>query len=352
MRKENHSLWKVKHLMTMLSGDFKFAPCGQMVGANDLALFSDDYVMPNLHHAGRTSTVAGDLEERSPVTLNGESKLDHIEVTNGDIRSADGPQDSSAEQGNEDPDVTMEDPELAVTPTTGPAKRKDPNANNEVDKGKAQTNNGPQKEGPEKPSQTGSDSSKTADEAQVEDGVEKHKTSKPNGKTKHADRMDGVIEEDVNMEQSLIPTTETETDLAERNGVVKSSSLTSEIIDERFIHPFFTPPSAARPDRDAGLPPHEAEDIRRLLSLYVQKQEEVCRGTKRLYDGLLKADRLRKMVLGWAKSEGHCGPNRDMSDGEDWYDKEEWGLVDDLKKGQDEEEEETGVSAKKTRNRR
>jgi hypothetical protein len=100
------------------------------------------------------------------------------------------------------------------------------------------------------------------------------------------------------------------------------------------------------------LPKHEAEETRRLLQLYIQKQEEVCRGAQRVYDGLLKADRYRHMVMKWAKAEGHVGHNRDMSDGEDWYDKEEWGLEEDLKKGQDEEEEDATTTAKKTRTRR
>jgi hypothetical protein len=98
-----------------------------------------------------------------------------------------------------------------------------------------------------------------------------------------------------------------------------------------------------------GLPPIEAEETRRLLQLYIQKQEEVCRGSARLYDGLLKAERLRKTVYKWAKADGHVG---EMSDGEDWYDKEEWGLTEDLKKGQDEEEEDAVTTAKKTRTRR
>lgn len=105
------------------------------------------------------------------------------------------------------------------------------------------------------------------------------------------------------------------------------------------IHPIFLLPPSARPDRDFGLPPVEAEETRRLLMLYVQKQEEVCRGSWRLYEGLLKADRLRKTVFRWAKAEAHVG---EMSDGEDWYDKEEWGLEEDLKKGHDEDEDDAG----------
>ncbi|KAM3451821.1 hypothetical protein MY3296_004968 [Beauveria thailandica] len=118
------------------------------------------------------------------------------------------------------------------------------------------------------------------------------------------------------------------------------------------IHGIFLPPATARPDRDLGLPASEADDIRRLLALYVQKQEEVCRGTYKLHRGLLKAQRLRGDVLRWSKAEAHCGVNRDMSDGEDWYDKEEWGLDEDLKKGHEEEEEDTTTQAKKTRARR
>lgn len=138
---------------------------------------------------------------------------------------------------------------------------------------------------------------------------------------------------------------------AEQNGPQYGQDA-SETGASSFIHPIFMPPATAKPDRDLGLPGHEAEDIRRLLALYVQKQEEVCRGTYKLHRGLLKAQRLRADVLHWSKAEAHCGPNRDLSDGEDWYDKEEWGLTEDLKKGQDEEEEEVTTQGKKTRNRR
>jgi len=122
--------------------------------------------------------------------------------------------------------------------------------------------------------------------------------------------------------------------------------------DDLFIHPLFLAPRSAHPDRNLGLPEQEAEDVRRLVQLYVQKQEEICRGARKLHEGLLKADRLRKTVLQWSKAEAHCGSDRDMSDGEDWYDKDEWGLIEDLKKGQDEEEEDQTTQQKKTRNRR
>ena len=115
------------------------------------------------------------------------------------------------------------------------------------------------------------------------------------------------------------------------------------------LHPLYLIPSSAVPNRDFGLPEHEAEETRRLLMAWVQKQEEVCRGVDLIYEGLLKAQRMRSTVLGWCKAEGHVG---EMSDAEEWYDKEEWGLDEDLKKGHEEEDEDAGNQGKKTRGRR
>lgn len=116
------------------------------------------------------------------------------------------------------------------------------------------------------------------------------------------------------------------------------------------IHPLFKIPPSAIPTRDIGLPPAEAEETRRMLVSYVQKQEEVCRGANRLYEGLLRADRQRLTVLKWCKAEGHVG---EMSDGEDWYDKEEWGLDEEgLRKGHNDDEDEGVAQGKKTRGRR
>lgn len=117
----------------------------------------------------------------------------------------------------------------------------------------------------------------------------------------------------------------------------------------RQIHPLFLIPEAALPDKNFGLPPSEADETRRMLMMYVQKQEEVCRGAEKIYDGLLEADRKRKTVFKWCKAEGHVG---EMSDGEDWYDKEEWGLEDDLRKGHNDDEDDNVNQGKKTRGRR
>lgn len=115
------------------------------------------------------------------------------------------------------------------------------------------------------------------------------------------------------------------------------------------IHPLFKVPELAIPDKDFGLPPSEADETRRLLTMYVQKQEEICRGAEKLYEGLLCADRQRSTVLKWCKAEGHVG---EMSDGEDWYDKEEWGLEETLEKGHnDDEGDNNAIQGRKPRRR-
>lgn len=114
------------------------------------------------------------------------------------------------------------------------------------------------------------------------------------------------------------------------------------------IHAFFHVPDSALPDRDYGLPANEANDTRRLLLLYCQKQEQVVRESEQMLEGLLKADRMRKDVWRWCKTEGHMG---EMSDGEDWYDVDEWNLSAPLQKGKEEEEVEDEGRVKGRRRR-
>ena len=120
------------------------------------------------------------------------------------------------------------------------------------------------------------------------------------------------------------------------------------------IHPLFVVPDTAKPDRDSGLYPQEADETRRLLGLYTQKQEECVRSFEKMLRMLMKAEKMRQDVLEWCKAEGHVG---EMSDGEDWYDREFWGLDDEgLRKGHDEDDEVGAqgieeVRGKKTRRR-
>ncbi|CAG8881797.1 unnamed protein product [Penicillium nalgiovense] len=115
-------------------------------------------------------------------------------------------------------------------------------------------------------------------------------------------------------------------------------------------HPLFLVPDNIRPDPNFGLPAAEAEETRRLLWSYIQKQEETVRGVEHMLDSLNRSCRMKADVLEWCKAEGHVG---EMSDGEDWYDREQWGLAEgeDLKKGTDEDEVET-VDESRTQGKR
>lgn len=270
MHRENQSLWEVRHLWTALCGDATWLPGELMLSANDVDLYSQDYIAQHLAALTKVAAINGVSKEQP--------EKGNDDATNG----------ADDETENKEADTSMVD---ADTDEVKAAKKE--NDRSSKDKTNADTD----------------------------------KTARDLGKAAEALQQEGHGEEQ-----------------QEQPG--------SESDGPTFIHPMFLPPGSAKPDRDLGLPETEAEDIRRLLAMYVQKQEEICRGASRLHEGLLRAERLRAEVLHWSKAEAHCGPNRDLSDGEDWYDKEEWGLTEDLKKGQDEEEEDTTTQGKKTRARR
>ncbi|KAK2731982.1 hypothetical protein FQN57_003057 [Myotisia sp. PD_48] len=125
--------------------------------------------------------------------------------------------------------------------------------------------------------------------------------------------------------------------------------------DEMEIHPLYRLPRIAHLDPTCGLPQNEADETRHMLWAYIQKQGETVRLFAEMLDLLLKAQRMKQDVWEWCTSEAHVG---EMSDGEDWYDKDRWRLNEgeDLRKGTDEEEaesvEEGRATGKRGRGRR
>ncbi|KAI5305729.1 hypothetical protein KEM56_003495 [Ascosphaera pollenicola] len=102
------------------------------------------------------------------------------------------------------------------------------------------------------------------------------------------------------------------------------------------VHPLYTAPIPPV-DHACGLPPPEADEMRRALWSFIQKQDETVRGFDKMLTMLLKSNRMKDNVWEWCKAEAHLG---ELSDGEDWPDYERWGLeVGDLKKGADTDEE-------------
>jgi hypothetical protein len=132
-----------------------------------------------------------------------------------------------------------------------------------------------------------------------------------------------------------------------------TSSSTSSLLQ---IDPLFLLAPSVHPSNAAsalyGLPGEEAAETRRLLTTYIQKQEESVRGYEAVLAKLLKAQRLRDEVLEMCKAEGHVG---EISDGEDWIDYERWGLQPgELRKGRDEDEdavEENTIGGRKGKRR-
>ncbi|ORY61198.1 RXT2-like protein [Pseudomassariella vexata] len=354
MHKENAALWQVKHLQTRLVGDHTWIPCELMLGPNDINLYRDDYVVNGL----------GSLSKNS---VNSDASMPLLEnvhpQSNGRISgNGESPLENNAETGRKGEAIGEPDAPMTVADATAHASASESQVNGDKSHAVPPAPN-PETEGQEKSSDEDKETTDTSLKTAV---VDEHDDTEEGVKGKHSLKLPTDVEHEVivngidrTTEQNGKSSSKTRGPQRMMNGsqvnhrAIGPASNASEPVDDMFIHPLFLAPRSARPDRDLGLPEGEAEDLRRLMQLYVQKQEEVCRGAKRLYEGLLRADRLRKTVFQWSKYEAHVGPNRDMSDGEDWYDKEEWGLEEDLKKGQDEEEEDTTQpTGKKTRNRR
>ncbi|KLU86856.1 hypothetical protein MAPG_05864 [Magnaporthiopsis poae ATCC 64411] len=344
MHKENKALWNVRPLLTRLCGDHTWASCNMMLGPNDADLF-------DIHTGGAPQHRRPQNRKQAPAPES--HKPASPPMPNGAAPKTKPPGHTDQKAGSDeaedkqtDPDVTMEDIDPAdVSATTGPGavngdKPAEDASKIDVKMGDYEKAASGKKDKHAATSMTNGGLSAAAPAAGKRPLEPGEKNSAINGDPVTVNGLTAVNKGIQQHDAANAP--------LEVNG-----SGTTLAGDPEVIHPYFLAPASAYPDRDAGLPQQDAEDVRRLLQLYVQKQEEVCRGTKELYEGLLRADRLRQMVLKWSKAEAHCGANRDMSDGEDWYDKDEWGLAEDLKKGQDEEEEDTTKDQpKKTRNRR
>jgi hypothetical protein len=356
VQKEKASLWRIKHLLTRLSGDNTWIPCESVETGNDIVLFNDDRDRNRATQLGKPA-VKDEGDHLSTGTL----MSDDAEA-NGLLVAADRTAEAALDPEKDTVGGPPVDGDVAMTSIDEPI-----NADEAV-KGPAEPADVPMlKDGLEGDSAKADGDKSAGLEAVVESSLDIDQATEPLAAPKpdavtealaQVSEAVEVVDPEGAEDQEEFPAphrmrTRAQAQAASDNTATsRTRSITPESSNESFIHPYFLAPSSSHLDRDVGLPQHEAEETRRLLQLYIQKQEEVCRGAQRVYEGLLRADRYRHLVMKWAKAEAHVGVNRDMSDGEDWYDKEEWGLEEDLKKGQDEEEEDAATTAKKTRTRR
>ncbi|KAK5626236.1 hypothetical protein RRF57_001951 [Xylaria bambusicola] len=292
MHKENAALWKIKHLQTKLVGDHNWVPCELMIGPNDIELFNDDFVDRSQKSLNLDSNTLMLEHMPSEVKPNGHP------ATNGDgqLNSPHNTRHDSSKLDKADILMTDADPSLseaAAAHNSRSGKHKvnqaSPSDNKDLERDDSRVK-GADTQSQQNGQVINREETHVA-EALVADG------QTVNGSTVPA-----------NSDKARAQTSQlNETARKTANDMSRPVSAISDSASDLPIHPMFIPPRSARPDRDLGIPESEAEDMRRIFQLFVQKQEEVCRGVKRLYEGLLRAERMRKTVLQWSKYEAHVG---------------------------------------------
>lgn len=364
MQKEKASLWRMKHLLTKLGGDHTWIPTSLLETPNDLSFFGDGRSEYRIHLLEKNrlenEEVNAEVLENNAngedTVMNGTTETQaepsvpapapDTKTTEDDVAMVDVPHQDNTDQATaltktESSTGTSGAPTInGVSEAAGAS-----NSNGESRKPESAQNT----DGTAQASTTGAAPPTNAeqlaeDEAEVDPDTTLVDPDAP-------PEEEAEAKEDVDVPPPRRMRTRAQAQAASDDTARSRTRSLSSASNDSFVHPYFLAPIASIPDPDFGLPAQEAEETRRLLQLYIQKQEEICRGSQKLYDGLLTADRMRAKVMKWAKAEAHTGENG-MSDGEDWYDLEEWCLDGELKKGHDEEEEDAVTTAKKTRTRR
>lgn len=361
LRQEKALLWRARNLHRQFLGDAGWMPCGAVEAPEDRYIFESR------------------AEDEDPHVSMGQQKSSRLPTSsaNGDINGSPERPFRGSREAHDTPNGIGAKPQTAendVEMAEYPAGSGEPTSNIETREGnkalKSEEADATVNDLPPHP--------KGADELQgngnnfnqggyvVNDKPDEMDTSKDGekvdakGNNGDSNETHGEIEQDAEMHDGSSPepprrmTTRARANAA--NPQEENQSPSSETASTFLTpHPLFLIPDNVRPDANFGLPATEAEETRRLLWSYIQKQEETVRGFENMLNSLFRACHMKANVLEWCKAEGHVG---EMSDGEDWYDREKWGLAEgeDLKKGTDEDEVETvddsRTTAKRGRGRR
>lgn len=348
LRQERANLWRAKNQNRQFIGDESWIPSHVTEGVNDWDLFEPKPRLPALsprkkRKTARDETLRNGVEGLDHATADGHTTSRRAQNATEDDQSS--PKDSSAKEtadaGDKD-DASVEHPvamdvDLPAEdqPTTNGVHE---DANSTEDKGASnkslqQKENGSVQETTDK---MDTETGEQDDDQGSEDGIP----------PQHTRRITRALAAE--QEGSNAPS------------LPDSPHSSTSTIDSSLLQPdplFLLPPSLATNHRAPrhlarlGLPVEEFLETRRLLTMYIQKQEESVRGYEALLGKLTRAKRMRDKVWEWCKAEGHVG---EWSDGEDWIDAEAWGLQpEELKKGKDEEEvegqEDTGRKGKRRR---
>jgi hypothetical protein len=363
LRQEKALLWRARNLHRKFLGDGSWMPCGLVEIPDDRYIFE-----PRIVEDTRTVS-AGQQRQSALGTPSASSDMNGPQ----DVLSttALGKEGQATHSAAEERRVGEGDVEMTEVPAASGGIMAVSNDSHEpVTEFKSEETDAMVKDLPQHPAEE-SDKTSENNTASARNGLaerqEEMATSKEAAKTNgehthHNEANEDENEQDTEMHDGSSPepprrmTTRAQANANNPSDDNQSPSLSAD--NSSFLqtpHPLFVIPETVRPDANFGLPPGEAEETRRLLWSYIQKQEETVRGFEHMLESLLRASHMKADVLEWCKAEGHVG---EMSDGEDWYDREKWGLAEgeDLKKGTDEDEVETvdesRTAAKRGRGRR
>ncbi|KAL2815423.1 RXT2-like protein [Aspergillus cavernicola] len=362
LRQERALLWRARNLHRQFLGDGTWAPCGLFEASEDKWIFE-----PRIASTGHSSPST--QYETNGVANTAHNAQNHA----GSSKGVDLPLNESGQFTNGTNDIVMMDESNAETGNAPHNLDVDQSKKPKFEEVDTAVGDLPQhwesREGGAKGNGNRIDASHGDEDRISESGVTVNKEAKENGDAdpdpRNNDREEEA-DEDVEMQNGSLPepprrmTTRAQANAGQPQqdhelGRTSPSGSSETLSSPPTPHPLYLVPESVRPDSNFGLPPNEAEDTRRLLWSYVQKQEEAVRGFEHMLENLLRACRMKEDVSEWCKAEGHVG---ELSDGEDWYDREKWGLAEgeDLKKGADEDEmepvEESRASHKRGRGRR
>ncbi|KIW82445.1 hypothetical protein Z517_05472 [Fonsecaea pedrosoi CBS 271.37] len=347
LRQERTNLWRAKNLNRQFMGDEPWMPLESTEGADDWDLF-DPKPKLLLQQAGKKRKRGFESEN----TQNGVNGHNYANGEKDETMSNAAPSVQEKSPNANDRHQATKPNKSRLHPETTEEQPSEEVAGGEMEHPKM---NGVHKEEPpakEDAPETGAEEAQ--EESKVVAGDEQEREQEQDGE---------AVSED---EDRPKPTRRiTRALAAEHNSSTAptpplSPESTLSTIDSYLLQPdplFLLPAVLAanhRPPRSLarlGLPVDELIETRRLLMMYIQKQEESVRGYEAVLGKLIKAKRMRDKVWNWCRTEGHVG---ECSDGEDWIDAEAWGLQpEELKKGKDEEvdeaQEDTGRKGKRRR---
>ncbi|KAJ5037097.1 hypothetical protein EN45_106130 [Penicillium chrysogenum] len=351
LRQERALLWRARSLHRQFLGDSSWMPCGALETPNDHLIFDPRLAStdPSVYAEQGTSGTGTPSTNRD---LNGPQDVAQK------VSASTATQDSKPTQNGTQARTssTQNDVEMAEVPAEAET------AKNGLQL-KSEETDATVKDLPPHPNTSSLAQESKHDDAEAGASINPALNGKQDmDTTKDVDPVDTTelnddTEQDQEMHDGSSPepprrmTTRAQANAVNPNENENGSPLSSETaFPLPTPHPLFLVPDNIRPDPNFGLPAAEAEETRRLLWSYIQKQEETVRGVEHMLDSLNRSCRMKADVLEWCKAEGHVG---EMSDGEDWYDREQWGLAEgeDLKKGTDEDEVET-VDESRTQGKR